>query len=103
MRSAQATGSSSAADSAGVRAASELRSRASSRLRAAVLMRASLAGAPWHRGVGELLAGTGPVDQLALLHEDDIGGPLEVAPLTFRWRTEEAQQPFKLPCGNGSG
>ena len=53
-------------------------------------------------GVGELLARAGPVDQLALLHEDDIGGPLEVAPLTFGWRAEEAQQRLKLLCGNGS-
>ena len=49
MRSAQVMGSWSAADWAGVRAARELRSRASSRLRVAVLMRASLARAPWHR------------------------------------------------------
>ena len=49
MRSAQSMGSSSAVDWAGVRAASELRSRASSRLRAAVLMPTSLARAPSHR------------------------------------------------------
>ena len=50
----------------------------------------------------ELLARAGPVDQLAVLDQDDIGGPLEVAPLTFGRRTEEAQQRLKLPCGNGS-
>ena len=50
----------------------------------------------------ELLARAGPVDQLALLDQDDIGGPLEVAALTFGWRTEKTQQRLKLPCGNGS-
>ena len=42
--------------------------------------------------VGEHLARTGPVDQLALLHQDNIGGPLEIAPLTFGRRTKQAQQ-----------
>ena len=50
----------------------------------------------------ELLARAGPVDQCAILNEHDVGGPLEVAPLTLGWRTEEAQQRFKLLCGNGS-
>ena len=50
----------------------------------------------------ELLARAGPVDQGAVLDQDDVGGPLEVAPLTFGQRTEEAQQRLKLPCGNGS-
>ena len=50
----------------------------------------------------ELLARAGPVDHGAALNEHDVGGPLEVAPLTFGWRTEEAQQGLKLPCGNGS-
>jgi len=31
----------------------------------------------------ELLAGTGPVNQVAVLDQDDVGGPLEVAPLTL--------------------
>ena len=53
-------------------------------------------------GVGELLARTGPVDQRAVLNEDDIGGPLDAFPLTFGRRTKEAQQRFKLPRGNGS-
>ena len=52
-------------------------------------------------GVGELLARARPVDQRAVLDQDDIGGPLEVAPLTFGWRTEEAQQRFKFPFGDG--
>ena len=50
----------------------------------------------------ELFARAGPVDHGAVLNQDNIGSPLEVAPLTFRRRTEEAQQRVKLPCGNGS-
>ena len=68
----------------GVRAARELRSRASSRLRVAVLMRERRLHTRHRKGgVGELLARARPVDQFAVLDQDDIGGPLEVAPPTF--------------------
>ena len=50
----------------------------------------------------ELLARAKPIDQRAILNEDDIGGPLEVAPLTFGRQAEETQQRFKLLCGDGS-
>ena len=53
-------------------------------------------------GVGELLARAGPVDQPALLHQDNIGGPLEIAPLTFGWRAEATQQRIQLLCTDGS-
>ena len=36
------------------------------------------------------------------LDQDNIGGPLEVAPLTLGWLTEEAQQRLKLLSSNGS-
>ena len=50
----------------------------------------------------ELLARTWPVEDSAALDQDDVGGPLEVAALTFGRRTEEAQQRLKLLCGDGS-
>ena len=50
----------------------------------------------------ELLARAGPVDQFAVLDQDDIGSSLDAFPLTFGRRTEEAQQRLKLHCVNGS-
>ena len=45
----------------------------------------------------ELLARTRPVDHGAVLDQDDIGGPLEVASLTFGRRTEKAAAASQAP------
>ena len=68
----------------GFRAASELRSKASSRLRVACSCERRLHARHRIGGVrGEHLARARPIDQGAVLDKDNISGPLDDVPLTF--------------------